>query len=59
MKEYALEHILPIVEKEIGGIRFKDYNYTVEDYQNISQILINNKNKFFELFSKWFDSMWN
>ena len=59
MKEYALEHILPIVEKEIGGVRFKDYDYTAEDYQNISQILINNKNKFFELFSEWFDSMWN
>lgn len=50
-------------EKVYDHLGFGDYDswkrMTVDDYKNIDKIMEENKNRFFELFSKYFFSLWD
>ena len=44
----------------LGFCELDDYKrMTREDYQNVYDIMIKNKNRFFELFSKYFFDLWD
>ena len=44
----------------LGFCELDDYNrMTKEDRENVYRIMEENKNKFFELFSKYFYSLWD
>jgi predicted esterase YcpF (UPF0227 family) len=58
MNEY--EQILHKVKESLGFDSFdKRVRMTKEDYENYYRIMEDNKNHFFELFSKYFYNLWD
>ena len=48
------------VYKHLGFCDIKDYErMTTDDYKEIDKIMEENKNRFFELFSKYFYNLWD
>lgn len=53
MDEDSILHFLGFVEDDY----YK--RMTIEDYKHVGEIMFENKNKFFELFSKYFYNLWD
>lgn len=52
-----LNHLYFMNEDNV--IKFLGYSTTTKNYERINEILLDHKNKFFELFSKYFYDLWD
>ena len=66
----SLNELTDIIDEMINHLKLMDEEYVIKelckdmpadyypDYEAIESILLNNKNKFFELFSRYFTDLW-